>query len=353
MTRNSALSSRLVPVRENGGFTLIELAVVLVIVGIVIGGAMAMTGSYIEGYRHRETVRKMNKVADALAVYAQNYRMLPCPASSLPGVEPYGAPAGSEASGYVMDATCESTPVGYIGIVPFAVLGLNEDEVKDAYGNLLTYAVHPAMDYQRTLGFSPSWGGGGPDPLVNCKCAPDIDPQWSRRWRFPTTDEIPRPVAQKAAFCCPRYTASVAAHGSLRIEDLNGVSMLQPPVGEKIWGEDNNDHDATLRDGNLPAGGSCQAKYYSNDLTSSEIIAFALVSHGANGDGAFVRAGNPRPVTTSSATPVEEENRNNDLLFLVGDRTTIQNDSYYDDIVVWRTNHQLVSAFGNDSCGAP
>ena len=67
--------------RHEKGFTLIELAVVLVIVGILAGSFIATLGSRVDTTRRAETADEMEVIKQALYGYAMsnNFIHLPCP----------------------------------------------------------------------------------------------------------------------------------------------------------------------------------------------------------------------------------------------------------------------------------
>jgi prepilin-type N-terminal cleavage/methylation domain-containing protein len=115
------------------GFTLTEMAVVLAIITLLIGGAMATLASIAEQRDNEETTRRLNAAVDALIGYAVVNKRLPCPAvSGATGVE---APAGG--------ATACTNPYG--GFLPAQTIGFTPVDSSgygvDSWGNRLRYAV--------------------------------------------------------------------------------------------------------------------------------------------------------------------------------------------------------------------
>ncbi|MEQ1668616.1 MAG: type II secretion system protein [Sulfuriferula sp.] len=114
------------------GFSLIELALVLVILTLALGGALVPLNAQIEHKQWRDTEQRLQTVHDALLGFAVRNGRLPCPATSTSnGVE-------SPANGGI----CSSA---YDGYVPAVSLGLSQLDAQgyalDAWGNRLRYAV--------------------------------------------------------------------------------------------------------------------------------------------------------------------------------------------------------------------
>jgi len=129
MMINLSLSAE--PQRQTG-FTLVELAMVLMIVALLLGGLLPTISSQVEQRNVGETRKQLDEIQQALIGYAIINGRLPCPASSSSnGVE-------SPASG----GNCTNF---YNGFVPAATLGLsgasNSGLILDSWGNPIRYAV--------------------------------------------------------------------------------------------------------------------------------------------------------------------------------------------------------------------
>jgi len=59
------------------GFTLIEIAIVMVILGILIGGGIPLLRSLMEQKKRDETISYMKQVKEVLINYARIYGRLP------------------------------------------------------------------------------------------------------------------------------------------------------------------------------------------------------------------------------------------------------------------------------------
>ncbi len=121
--------------RHNRGFSLIELALVLTLVGLVLG-------VFLQAYKIYQQERKavydrtvQEKITRSMATYLQVNGRLPCPARS------DGVYANND---FGRAQNCSgSTPIA-IGAVPVVDLNLPFEMMADAYGNKMTYAVTTA-----------------------------------------------------------------------------------------------------------------------------------------------------------------------------------------------------------------
>lgn len=124
------------------GFTLVELAVVMVISGLVMGSVVTMVKPVVQKVQMDTSKNTMDKIAKALAGYAVRNNRLPCPAAPNPTNEPLGSERGSGTDGTGF-GTCINADVE--GIVPFRTVGLRQKDVQDSWGRYITYRVSPAF----------------------------------------------------------------------------------------------------------------------------------------------------------------------------------------------------------------
>jgi len=121
--------TRLGRARRHAGFSLVEMAVVLVIVGLMIGGLLAPLSAQIEQRRTGETQRALDDAKEALIGFALLNGYLPCPAvSPSNGLE--------DRSGHLCT---DNKRQGYL---PWATLGLPK---LDSWNHLYRYSVTPAF----------------------------------------------------------------------------------------------------------------------------------------------------------------------------------------------------------------
>lgn len=123
--------------KRPSGFTLVELAVVLVIVGMMLGALMVPLSAQMDQQRLIETRKSLGDIQEALIGYAIIYGRLPCPASAASnGLESFNV-GGSAANGQ-----CSNFNNGF---VPAATLGLSHVDANgyavDGWGNRIHYAV--------------------------------------------------------------------------------------------------------------------------------------------------------------------------------------------------------------------
>ncbi len=129
--------------RRQKGFTLVELAMALVVVALILGGLLVPLGTQVEQRKISETQKALDEIREALIGYAldgahsatDGKPYLPCPDTDGDGLEQPRA-AG----------VCPSQE----GRVPWATLGTPKT---DAWGNQFRYRVHPSFS-SSTAGFT-------------------------------------------------------------------------------------------------------------------------------------------------------------------------------------------------------
>jgi len=115
------------------GFTLIEIAMVLLIMALLLGSLLAPLTAQIDQQKITETRKSLAGIQEALIGHAIANGRLPCPAIS--------ATDGNEKS------TC-TTPANRQGFVPWVKLGVGK---LDAWGHIYRYSVTPAYASTFTL----------------------------------------------------------------------------------------------------------------------------------------------------------------------------------------------------------
>lgn len=111
------------------GFSLVEIAIVLVIVGLMIGGLLTPLSAQMDQRRVAETRRMLEEAREALVGYAVRHGHLPCPAISAANGE-------EDRSGQ------RCTDERRDGFLPWATLGVPK---LDAWNHLYRYSVTPAF----------------------------------------------------------------------------------------------------------------------------------------------------------------------------------------------------------------
>ena len=134
------------PGRAPGGFTLVEFATALVIVGVIVAAVIASMKIYAEKTTWDRNTSRVEAVRNAV----ENYRALqgyyPCPA-------PLDVAGDTPSAGLAASCAAPTPPAGivevtggkgrkvWIGAVPYRTLNLESRIAADAYGFKLTYAV--------------------------------------------------------------------------------------------------------------------------------------------------------------------------------------------------------------------
>lgn len=113
------------------GFSLVEMAVVLVLIGIVMSMGLGTLTAVLEKGAYSETRTKLVQIQTALIGYLRMNGRLPCPDNSDNTTVATGVAA----------ATCNANAADGYGIVPWQTLGLPRDIALDGWGNYFSYRV--------------------------------------------------------------------------------------------------------------------------------------------------------------------------------------------------------------------
>jgi len=111
---------------RGGGFTLIELAVVILVITLLLGSLLVPLATQVEQRRFSEAEKQLEDTREAMIGFAMINGRLPRPANS--------ATDGTE------KVTCSGSVVACTGFVPWSTLGLPR---LDPWGKQLRYSVNP------------------------------------------------------------------------------------------------------------------------------------------------------------------------------------------------------------------
>ncbi|GJL85894.1 MAG: hypothetical protein DHS20C02_16690 [Micavibrio sp.] len=171
---------------KRSGYTLIEMAIVMIVAGVMIGAFISVYDVFIQNRKVIETEISLSEVTVAIGNFRAQYGRYPCPASL---TAPRGTPEyGNESDDNCLDftevttGTCDLAPdKGYCveqseraidhdddgtidhfprvrrGAIPFRNLNIAEEFAYDGYGNRLTYVVTERLAFADT--FNVSHGG--------------------------------------------------------------------------------------------------------------------------------------------------------------------------------------------------
>lgn len=119
--------------KQSRGFSLVELAMAVLIIGLLLAGALIPLSSQIDTRNIAETQRNMEAIREAVIGFAQANGRLPCPADGI--IKAGVAGAGVEVtSGSAPNTTCTQV----YGVVPWSTLGVPET---DGWGRRFSYQV--------------------------------------------------------------------------------------------------------------------------------------------------------------------------------------------------------------------
>ncbi|MDD3883795.1 MAG: prepilin-type N-terminal cleavage/methylation domain-containing protein [Gallionella sp.] len=134
---------------DTRGFTLIEMAIVLLITGLLLGGLLIPFGTRIAQQQRQDTQARLDAAQEALLGHVLATGRFPCPADPTLASTTAGA-------GLARMPPCTGNLSS--GALPWATLGLRET---DAWGNRLSYRV--SSDFADAID-SNTLGGCSPNP---------------------------------------------------------------------------------------------------------------------------------------------------------------------------------------------
>jgi type II secretory pathway pseudopilin PulG len=320
------------------GFTLIEAAIAFVIISVLLAGILQGVFAAREHMRIQTTHSRMDVIMDALSAYAaRNYRV-PCPAD--PAVL-----TGAERNYVAADGigSCIANAAEAEGIVPFDALGLSPEEVRDGWGNYITYRASPdltADPFEESI-------------TVHARCR---TPEWieGERGKEPL----------KARFCCSG--GNVGAEVQICMDDSAPCTVTVPPLprdpvsGNRYAATDASgdpvatDILADPEDNSDPASFGVSNPFYPPQFyaLNTTYPAYALISHGPNGAGAFIVPGGNRMPGGAGAREATNALATSNVKYALP-RNDSGGANQFDDIVRWETQDMMLARLGRDSCATP
>ena len=127
--------------RRQPGFTLVELAVVIAVLGLIIGTLLAPLRARVDAARVQKTERTLDEVRVALIGHAIARGALPCPDVAADGIDG------------VAPAAC--TGAALEGVLPYQTLGVPR---ADAWGRLFRYRITEEFSNRALTGQQPDPG---------------------------------------------------------------------------------------------------------------------------------------------------------------------------------------------------
>lgn len=119
------------------GFTLVEMAIVLMIVGLLLGGMLVPLSAQMEQRNVTDTRKQLDEIQQAMIGYVIINGSFPCPTTTVDPASPnYG----------IADSPCSITTATADGYLPWKTLGVSET---DAWGSKRSSTSSPWIGYWR------------------------------------------------------------------------------------------------------------------------------------------------------------------------------------------------------------
>lgn len=379
--------------KAQNGFTLIEMAVVVALVGIITGGLILGIPQYVQ-YRQTQTTRAhMDLAMNALSVYSQRYLRLPCPADTVDTTLASGALVGrgtERDGGYCYKNVSNRTLYDQTeGVLPWKALGLSERDVMDGWGRYITYKPAPHLTVQ-TGAPEMQTGANGQD--IHNACRTKV---WFDDAGLQHTDR------QKALFCCnsaPKQTYLGSAIPSdydsnispADAEDLaarlnaivpaagvesDAIAANAPVVSTNRWIDDYSARTSPAAGGDYFLAGSFSQPFDTDadaPLLRASGHAVTLISHGGNGIFSNLRKQTARlDSDTDAAGEPESPDAASDERHNIWPPETFAASLFHpkasngaydkgslirgasDDVIAWARSDQLFARAGDATCTRP
>ena len=357
------------------GFTLIEMAFAVMILGLVVAAAVNLYSRSQDQKKLDVTRQNMRAIVSALSTYAETADRIPCPANPTVTDASFGwewgvTTAVLKISNYTnpihpmptASPPCSVTAGNVTGIVPYQTLGIPYETILDGWGHYFTYAVSPVFSQNTDR----STDASGNIQNATTEVA-DTTHAFCRTASWVDTGGNPGATggdnfnSPKARFCCAANpggsTTAIPTSSSLIIKQATGATSTQIAPS----GLNNSTNYASvvniLRSTTYPAALPDDYPYPFNPQNMNEVVApaFVLVSHGRFGYGAFKGNGTATPIRIPAvgASTNETENSNGDQTYVTGPRVLTPGTSRFDNIVVWMTQFGVMAANGTSSCALP
>ncbi len=290
---------------RQAGFTLLEVAIVLLIMGILITITATTTSSVINQKRRNETQEKMKVIDTALVNFVMQNQRLPCPADGTLDSTAGVAAAGTETLNVAKTACTLAFQTN--GIVPWKSLGVSLSDATDSWGNMFTYRVDEVL-VQAATG-APAIG---PMNLTYCTAGGTAAATGA-----PSYCNTLCTAATFTTACTS--TINAIANKGVRVQDKSGNALATP-----------------------------------SNTPQSAGAAYVLISHGENLEGGYAPTGTFVAAGTTTSGTQEQKNFANQLYtpgmsYLVDDTADYTSTtSHFDDFVSRPT---LLTVIGKATLG--
>lgn len=126
---------------NSDGFTLIEVAIVLAVIGLLLAGGVNLLSGSADTAKYKHTQYDIQEIKESLITYYTQLKRLPCPDVDGDGIENPPIPTG----------TCTNVR----GFLPHVTLGIGGSG--DAWGERIKYIVSPVFVTEATTTFCGSY----------------------------------------------------------------------------------------------------------------------------------------------------------------------------------------------------
>lgn len=246
------------PVRFSPAFTLIEMAIVLVIIGLLAVMILGASSGLLQNQKRQNVRVRLDALDTALTNFIAVNKRLPCPAD---GRLPSGAVGAGIEALVPASGACVAGVMTH-GVVPWVTLAIAENDASDPWNARLTYRVDPAL------------AGAAPLPLLmnmsNC------DPS-------STGATGPGAICKTPVLPCTGNAGCTSPAAYLAGKGLD------------VWDNQNGAPGWAARQNNSGAGTGA---------------AWVIISHGPSGLGAYNSSGILQPGTVPPGENLEQQNAN-------------------------------------------
>jgi len=298
------------------GFSLLELAIVMLIGGMMMSSLISLMNSVASNSKSRANIDKLNSVKLSFTQFFQKNNRLPCPANpTLDSTNPqYGVESINQSTGlcdYTLTLQGVSIDAGFknhilsgskitrlgvdqvsyamqdtikhkiiFGTIPFKTLGVSQNYMYDEYNNKITYITAQGYATNRFISTSPMYK----------------KMSWTRialPSKFYQTKQICSMVETQSSLN-DNICTEIISSNCLSATDENPL-IINTLVADGFYRNDSGIHsgDTIIN--------TCRMDLqdYSKNYITRENLAYALISHGKNGLGAWNKSGtlNDQPIS--------------------------------------------------------
>lgn len=322
------------------GFTLIEMALVVAILGLMVGGGIIAIGPILLQARTNQTNAAMDQIEAALVAFAIRNNRLPCPADGSYTTTANAAQYGIEQAPTAASGPCIVAALTN-SVVPWRTLGLDETYSVDGWGNRISY--------------------------------------------FPANSMITGVVTlvdNTGLNCLNRIASGTAPPQGFRSTSCDSGLTTTSITGPSTSGTDYGTYSIPTYPMNNYIAVYAAANPYGSELTVAnpgvaptattagsygQRAAYVLISHGTSGWYSWPKGGGTQKAPPA-ATVYTVKKYNDGVLgdmagggspnngFVQGTSmptSQLSNPSYFDDIVRWRSPAFIIQNCGSGACGNP